>query len=113
MVQFLEVNEKQPQRGDVRVPLEGSPAGQAFRTRQPVCLRSIRDSGFREQGISHLTALGMQSACFVPLIHRDKSVGTLAVASRSEVAFTQRETEVLVQVADQVAMAVSNAMVFR
>jgi PAS domain S-box-containing protein len=112
MVQFLEVSEKQLQRGDVRVPLDGSPAGQAFRTREPVCLRNIQDSGFRE-GIDHLTALGMQSACFVPLIHRDKAVGALAVASRKEGAFTQREIDMLVQVADQVAMAVSNAMVFR
>ena len=113
MVQFLEVSEKQPQRGDVRVPLDGSPAGQAFLTRQPVCLRSIQNSDFRKEGIGHLTALGMQSACFVPLIHRDRAVGAIAVASRKEAAFTQREIDMLVQVADQVAMAVSNAMVFR
>lgn len=113
MVQFLEVSEKQSHRGDVRVALSGSPEGKAFRTRQPVCLRRIQDSGFLDQGISHLTSLGMESACFVPLIHRDKVVGTLAIASRKEGAFTQRETEMLVQVADQVAMAVSNAMVFR
>jgi formate hydrogenlyase transcriptional activator len=113
MVQFLEVNEKQPHQGNVRVPVEGSPGGQAFRTREPVCLGNIQDSGFSQRGVGHLTALGMQSACYVPLIHRDKVVGAIAVASRKEGAFTQRETEMLVQVADQVAMAVSNAMVFR
>ena len=55
----------------------------------------------------------MQSGCWIPLIHRGKAIGTLAVASRIEGAFTQRETDMLVQIADQVAMAVSNAMVFR
>jgi transcriptional regulator with GAF, ATPase, and Fis domain len=55
----------------------------------------------------------MESGCWIPLIHRGQAIGTLAVASRIEGAFTQRETDMLVQVADQVAMAVSNAMVFR
>jgi transcriptional regulator with GAF, ATPase, and Fis domain len=55
----------------------------------------------------------MQSGCWIPLIHRGQAIGTLAVASRIEGAFTQRETDMLVQIADQVAMAVSNAMVFR
>ena len=55
----------------------------------------------------------MQSACWVPLIHRGETIGTLAVASRLENAFAQREVEMLIQVADQVAMAVNNALAFR
>jgi transcriptional regulator with GAF, ATPase, and Fis domain len=55
----------------------------------------------------------MVSGCWVPLIHRGASIGTIAIASRMENAFSQQDTEMLVQVAGQVAMAVSNAMVFR
>jgi transcriptional regulator with GAF, ATPase, and Fis domain len=55
----------------------------------------------------------MASGCWVPLIHRGASIGTIAIASRMENAFSQQDTEMLVQVAGQVAMAVSNAMVFR
>jgi transcriptional regulator with GAF, ATPase, and Fis domain len=55
----------------------------------------------------------MQSGLWVPLIHRGDVIGTLAVASRLEGSFTQREAEMLVQVADQVAMAVNNAIAFR
>ncbi len=113
MVQFLSVNEKQPTRGDVRVPLQGSPAGRAFLTREPICVEHIQTSEFSNESVQHLTSLGMQSACWIPLVHRGQAIGTLAVASRIEGAFGQRETEVLVQVADQVAMAVNNAMVFR
>ena len=46
MVQFLAVEEKNPQRADVRLPVEGSPAGKAFRTREPVVLSRIQDGGF-------------------------------------------------------------------
>ncbi len=112
MVQFLAVDEKSSQLADVRLSLDDSPAGLAFRTREPLVLSRIQDSEFAS-GAAHLTSIGMKSGCWVPLIHRDVAVGALAVASRSEAAFTSREVEMLVQVADQVAMAVSNAMVFR
>jgi len=111
MVQFLATDEKGPQ-SDVRVPLEESPAGRAFRVREPIVLDRIWDSNLAP-GAAHLTRIGMKSGCWVPLIHRDVAVGVLAVASRAEAAFTNREVEMLVQVADQVAMAVSNAVVFR
>ena len=113
MIQFLEFDEKNLRRAEVRLPIEGSPAGRAFRTGEPVVLSRIKGQGFSEEGIRHLTDIGMQSGCFVPLIHRGVAIGTLTVASRMEGAFTQREAEMLVQVADQVSMAVSNAMVFR
>lgn len=112
MVQFLAINEESPHEADVRVPLDNSPAGLAFRTREPLVLNRIQDSELAP-GASHLAAIGMKSGCWVPLIHREVAVGALAVASRHEGAFTHREVEMLVQVADQIAMAVSNAMVFR
>ena len=112
MVQFLAINEESPQQADVRLPLEHSPAGRAFTSREPVVLDRIQDSELA-MGAAHLTRIGMKSGCWVPLIHREVAVGALAVASRHESAFGRREVEMLVQVADQVAMAVSNAMVFR
>jgi formate hydrogenlyase transcriptional activator len=112
MVQFLQVDTSNPRSADIRLSLHGSPAGQAFFTREPLLISRIRDSEFA-QGAAHLTGIGMQSGCWVPLIHRGEPVGVLAVASRTEGAFTTRDVEMLVQVADQVAMAVSNAMVFR
>ena len=113
MVQFITVSDTQPSRGDLQVPLHASPAGRAIQTREPVCLARIQEGGFPEEGVRHLTGLGMQSGCWIPLIHRGQVIGVLAAASRIEGAFTQRESDMLVQVADQVAMAVSNAVVFR
>ena len=113
MVQFLGSDEIDGRQGDLHIALEGSPASEAFRTREPVVIERFEMGQFRPDAIKHLTSLGMKSACCIPLIHRGEVIGTLAVASRLENAFTQREAEMLVQVADQVAMAVSNAMVFR
>jgi formate hydrogenlyase transcriptional activator len=113
MVQFLGPDESGTSRGEVRLPMEGSPAGEAFHTREPVVLSTTNGTRFVPEGIQHLTGLGMQSGCWVPLIHRGNAIGVLAVASRMDGAFGQREAEMLKQIADQVAMAVNNAVAFR
>jgi PAS domain S-box-containing protein len=113
MVQFLGGDESGPRRGELRVPLEGSPHGEAFRSREPVLLERMQDSPFSQQTMKNLTELGMQSGCWVPLIHRGEAIGTMMVASRMQAAFTQREGKILAEVAGQVAMAVNNAQVFR
>jgi PAS domain S-box-containing protein len=112
MVQFLGSDDKVP-RGEVRLPMEGSAAGQAFRTRGPVLLTNIAESHFAPEGIRHLTNLDMQSGCWVPLIHRGQAIGALAVASHRQAAFSQADAEMLGQIAGQVAMAVNNALAFR
>ena len=113
VAQFLGREEGEYRRGDIRLPVEGSPAGEAFRTRGPVLLERIQNSPYAKESVRYLTELGMQSGCWVPLIHGGKAIGTLAVASRLEGAFVQRDAEMLTQVAAQIAVAVDNAMTFR
>lgn len=113
LVQFLGAADDDTQRGDVRLPVEGSPAGEAFRSREPVVLESMEGSRFNAESMRHLTDLGMRSGCWAPLVHRGEAIGTLAVASRLELGFSQRDATMLREVADQVAMAVSNAVAFR
>ncbi|MGB6690078.1 MAG: sigma 54-interacting transcriptional regulator, partial [Terracidiphilus sp.] len=110
---FLGTSDGQPLRSEVRIPLDRSPAGEAFRTREPVILQRIEGSRFAAETVRHHTAIGMQSGCWVPLIHRGEVIGTLAIASRLEGAFSEREAEMLAQIAVQVAMAVSNAQTLR
>ena len=57
--------------------------------------------------------MGMQSGVWVPLVHRERTLGTMMVASRLENAFSQHDAEMLGQVAGQVAMAVNNALAFK
>ncbi|HVZ82633.1 MAG TPA: sigma 54-interacting transcriptional regulator [Terracidiphilus sp.] len=107
------LGENTAQRGTVRIPVQESPAGRAFQTREPYFVSRLQEGAFVEAGIQHLTALGIQSGCWVPLVHRGEALGTMMVASRIEGAYGQKDAEMLRQVADQVAMAVSNAMAFR
>ena len=113
MVQFLGADEGGPERRDVRLPVEDSPAGQAFRECEPVVLERLQGSSFSAESMRHLTSVGMRSGCWVPLVHRGEAIGALAVASRIEGAFGQREAEMLTEIAGHVAMAVSNAVAFR
>ena len=112
-VQFLGAEEKDIRREEVRISLDDSPAGLAYRTREPVILANIEDSPFPDRAVGHLTSLGLKSACWVPLINRGQTIGTLAVASAIEASFSPRDAEMLVQLAVQVAMAVDNAMAFK
>jgi len=98
---------------EVILDAESSPAGCAFQTRQPVILNKIDRAQFPPETVTHLTSAGMQSGAWVPLIHRERTLGTLSVASRKENAFTQSDADVLAQLAGQVAMAVNNALAFK
>lgn len=118
VVQFLGNDGKgggsdEMKRLDLRVSVEGSPAGHVFRTREAVVLEKLSDSGYTSEGIRHLTDLGMQSAVWVPLIYRGETIGTLAVSSRQQGAFSQAEADKLIDFADQVAIAVNNAKAIR
>lgn len=114
-VQFLDAGSgsKQKQPGDTMISINNSPAGYAFRTRGPVLLHRIAGSSFNSESVKHLTDMNMQSACWVPLINREQNLGTIAVASRRESAFSERDVEMLAQIASQIAMAVNNAIAFK
>ncbi len=113
MTQFLGADERGARRGDVRLVVEGSPTGLAFRKGEPVVVNRLEESPFAPESMRHLTGLGMKSGCWVPLVHRGEAIGTLMVASRIESAFGQSEAEMLSEIAGHVAMAVSNAVAYR
>jgi transcriptional regulator with GAF, ATPase, and Fis domain len=112
-VQFLGSGDADAIHGEVLLDPDASPAGQAYRTRRPVILNKIDRWPFSPESVQHLTGMGMQSGVWVPLVHRERTLGTLAVASRLENVFSQHDADMLTQVAGQVAMAVNNAMAFK
>ena len=99
--------------GELLIDPDASPAGQAFRTRRPVILNRIERWPFAPESIRHFIVSQMRSAVWVPLIHRERTLGALAVARRVENGFGERDAEKLGQVARQVAMAVNNALAYR
>ncbi|HXG66127.1 MAG TPA: sigma 54-interacting transcriptional regulator [Blastocatellia bacterium] len=96
----------------IPVPLEGTPAGLAFTSRQPVLVNRLSFEHFPSEITRRLLGDGLKSGCCVPLISPGRVSGVLNVASLRENAFTQADADLLGEVAKQVAIAVENALSF-
>jgi formate hydrogenlyase transcriptional activator len=94
-------------------PLEGSPQGVAFTSRRPVLITRLDLNEFGAPQIRHAYNDGLRSGCIIPLIAHDRALGTLDIASRTEGAFTEDDVELLTHIADQIAIAVENALAYR
>jgi formate hydrogenlyase transcriptional activator len=97
------------------LPLEGSPSAQVFTSREPMWLERIESARehFSSEFIEGWTGMGMKSGCWLPLLSRGKALGTLVVGSGKECAFTAKDAETLSLVANQVALAIDNAVAYR
>ena len=98
---------------EITVPVEGSAQGWVFRERTPLVLNLLDKHAFKSEPLQHLIDVGLKCACWLPLVTRDRALGILAVGSRRESAFTEKDVTTLGQVAKQVALAMDNALAFR
>jgi formate hydrogenlyase transcriptional activator len=94
------------------VPLEGSLPGKAFQTGKPVVLDRPDPAQVSPEDYRLITGEGLQSSCLLPLISRNRSLGVLGLGRQPEYAFHQEEVAFLAQVANQVAIAVENALAY-
>ena len=97
-------------REEMRVPVDDAPSGKAFRTREPLLLSR---ADLQRYPLAADEAEGLRSALCLPLVGRTRPLGTLNLASLRESAFTQEDVDFLRRVADQIAIAVENALAFR
>jgi formate hydrogenlyase transcriptional activator len=87
---------------------EDSSGARVFRTGQPesiLCCDSERIDPLAE-------AEGVQSVCHIPLISRNRTLGLLSLARLAPVPFSPKDLEFLALVANQVAIAVENALAY-
>jgi formate hydrogenlyase transcriptional activator len=91
------------------------PSDTAFTTRKPVIYRKrdLETLAIESEITRRLLDQGVRSLCSVPLLSRDKVFGTLDVMRSREQDFTPAESELLSQVAHQIAIAVENALVYQ
>ena len=94
------------------VPVEGSPTGRALTSRQPVFITRRDVEQFGSDIARRIVAEGLQSGCCLPLVSHGRPLGTLVVASMREETFPQKDAELLQHVANQIAIAVENALAF-
>ncbi len=91
------------------------PSDTAFTTRKPVIYRKrdLETLAIESEITRRLLDQGVRSLCSVPLLSRDKIFGTLDVMRSREDDFTPAESELLSQVAQQIAIAVENGLAYK
>jgi formate hydrogenlyase transcriptional activator len=101
-------------REGISMPVEDVPAGLALRARRPVPLtRREIEERFDSDFARRLLAGGVKSFCAFPLVSHGRLLGTLNVGSLVEEEFPPEDIELLRPVADQIAIAVENALSFQ
>jgi len=91
----------------------GMPAEEVLATGKPVVARDIDLDRYPNPNFRRFVALGMKSICSVPLIKRERTIGTLALSRMTEDAWAPDDVEFLAQVANQIAIAVENSLSYR
>jgi formate hydrogenlyase transcriptional activator len=94
------------------IPLEGGPSGLALATGQPVFIDKLDSERFDSVLSRQVYEEGYRSGGTIPLIAKGRKLGVLGVISKHENAFTDDDKQLLVQIANQVAIAVENALNF-
>ncbi|HUO15464.1 MAG TPA: sigma 54-interacting transcriptional regulator [Verrucomicrobiae bacterium] len=96
----------------VMVPVPGTMPGDAFRTGKPMVINRLDSAELPPEMYNKAKAEGLNSFCDVPLISRQRILGILAVARHEENTFDTEEVLFLSQAANQVAIAVENALAY-
>ena len=90
--------------------MEGSPSRTAIRTMRPLVLQSPFTGWLDFPTVQAAVREGLKSFCYLPLISRDRAIGTLNLGRLRDDAFSEEDLHFLGQVARQVAIAVENAL---
>ena len=83
------------------IPFEGNPIGEAFTTRKTTLI-----------DYDPANCSGLASGCASPLVFRGRVLGVLGIKSSRPHAFSKDDAELFEQVANQVAIAVENALAY-
>lgn len=98
---------------DLLYSMEGSPSGTAFRTMKALTLQSPFTGWLHFPIVQIAVREGLKSFCFLPLLSRNRAIGTLVFGRFRDDAFSQTDIDFLSQVANQIALAVANALAYR
>jgi len=98
---------------DLVYSIEGSPSGTVFRTMKPLTLQSPFTGWLHYPIVQTAIREGLKSFCFLPLIGRNRAIGTLVLARLRDDAFSQADIGFLSQVANHIALAAENALAYR
>jgi formate hydrogenlyase transcriptional activator len=92
---------------------EGMPTAEALATGKPVVVQDVNLDRYPSPHFRRFVDLGCKSACSLPLVTNNGTLGTLEVVRTTGDAWTDEDVDFLMQVARQVAIAVENALSYR
>jgi formate hydrogenlyase transcriptional activator len=91
------------------VPIDEDLSGEVFRTGKLWC-GSVQDA--RRLGMKDTSQAEVGTICILPLVSRGRVLGIFGVIKYQDNAFASEDFEFLTQIANQVAIAVENALAF-
>ena len=95
------------------LPVGESPAGWVWQTQQPLVISNAAELGRWPRFLERMRSSGVESSCELPLTTARRRLGTLVFASRQPAAYEAADASFLELVANQVAVAVENALAFQ
>jgi formate hydrogenlyase transcriptional activator len=92
--------------------IEGMPAAEVLATGKPLVVRATDLDRYPGKTFHQFVALGLKSACSVPLTTRERILGTLLLCRMTDEAWSAEDVEFLKQIGLQVAIAVENSLAY-
>jgi len=109
----LETCEPVPPGTAIVLPTEEDPAGLVWQTQRPLITSCVAELRRWPHLLNIVQPYGVQSYCWLPLTTARRRLGTLNFTSKQIGAYDLADLDFLQQVANQVAVAVENALAFQ
>jgi formate hydrogenlyase transcriptional activator len=93
---------------EIVVPATGRPASKVLESGKPLIFDSQALSRYGPD--LNIWSMGIKSLCVLPMMSRDRVIGTLNLGQLRDGAFSQEDVEFLAQVAKQIAIGIENAL---
>jgi len=98
---------------EIVLPIAGTPAGWAYASGKPLLFTGEPGERLPVELPPHLVWQSVKSGCWIPLRGREGVLGTLNIFSRRRGSFSNEDANALLQLANQIGLALDNALAFR
>ncbi len=109
---ILETSEASPVQAPGALPVDEGPAGWVWQTQQPLIVSNLAEETRWPRLLELVRPLEMHSICDLPLTTARQRLGALAFLSKQVATYDSADVDFLQLVANQVAVAVENALAF-
>lgn len=108
----LEASEPAPSQPVLVFAIGEDPAGMVWQDQQPLITSRVNELGRWPGFLERVQPYGVQSFCWLPLTTARRRLGTLVFTSKQPSAYDEADLGFLQLVANQVAVAIDNALAF-